>query len=50
MGFKFPGTSSENSAENHSAAVTDGHIDGPSRTRRTVALIRRVTYVFQLFS
>ena len=36
MGFKFAGTSQGNSAENYSAAVTDGDIDGPSRLRRTV--------------
>ena len=29
MGFKFAGTSPGNPAENYSAAVTDGHIDGP---------------------
>ena len=50
MGFEFAGTSTGNSAENHTATVTDWHIDGPSHTRRTVAWIRCARYVFQLFS
>ena len=41
MDFKFAGTSPGNSAENYSAAVTDGYIDGPLLLRRTVVCIRR---------
>ena len=37
MGFKFAGsTSPENSAENHSATVTNRYIDGPSHMRQTI--------------
>ena len=35
--FKVTGTSLGNFAENHSAAVSDGPIDGPSRMPQTVA-------------
>ena len=41
MGFKFTVTSPGYSAENYSAAATNGYIDGPLRMRRTVVCICR---------
>ena len=46
MGFKFAGTALGNSVENYSAEVTDGHINGPLRLRRTIVCNRRTRYVF----
>ena len=37
IGLKFEGTSPGNSVENHFAIITEGHMDGPSRTRWTIA-------------
>ena len=50
MSFKFAGTSLGNSTENHSATVSDGYINGPSRMGRNIARICRARCDFHLLS
>ena len=51
MGFKFVVSKSpENSTENHSAKITNGYIDRPSRLRQTFVGVRRARYGFHLYS